>query len=204
MTYKRIRHSLRFLRNQEDFEVAYEFIQTLRDVSADQTIDLYFFDESGFSMRSNLPYGWGKQGVTHEQPANGHNKRLNVLGFLNLCGGFYGSYEKSRVTSDTVIEAFDEFIKNKSSNKTCFVVLDNAKTHKSKAFKKAQERWKEQGVLLYFIPPYSPELNLIEILWRHIKYHWLDLSAYKDFDKLCEKVKEILDAYGEKYQITFA
>lgn len=204
MSYKRIRHSLKAYRNQEEFDAAHDYIQTLRELSEAQTIDLYFFDESGFSTRSNLPYGWGKRGKTHEQPANKHNKRLNVLGFMSLFGEFFGHYEEGKVTSDTVIEAFDDFIKNKPSNKTCFVVLDNAKIHKSKAFKEAAERWKEKGVIVYFIPPYSPELNLIEILWRHVKYHWAELSAYTNFENLREHVIATLEGYGEKCQITFA
>jgi len=37
---------------------------------------------------------------------------------------------------------------------------------------------------LHWLPPYSPELNLIEILWRKIKYQWLPLRAYLSFNHL--------------------
>ncbi|MGP9574063.1 transposase [Halomonas sp. AOP42-D2-25] len=40
-----------------------------------------------------------------------------------------------------------------------------------------------------YLSPYSPELNLIETLWREIKYRWLLLTAYRSFDQLCEAVK---------------
>ena len=49
----------------------------------------------------------------------------------------------------------------------------------------------------------SPELNLIEILWRRIKYHWLPLDAYESYAHLKREVLSILENIGEKYVITF-
>ena len=40
---------------------------------------------------------------------------------------------------------------------------------------------KERKLTIYPIPPYSPELNIIEIVWRKIKYEWLPFSAYESF-----------------------
>jgi len=50
---------------------------------------------------------------------------------------------------------------------------------------------------------YSPELNLIEILWRHIKYRLLSFSAYQWLNVLIEALENILSHVGSKYQITF-
>ncbi|MCK5898808.1 MAG: transposase [Methylococcales bacterium] len=54
------------------------------------------------------------------------------------------------------------------------------------------------------LPTYSPELNLIEILWRKIKYEWLPLSASVSYSDLKESVLKILNSFGKKYTITFA
>ena len=56
---------------------------------------------------------------------------------------------------------------------------------------------------IFFLPPYSPELNIIEILWRFIKYEWLEVSAYQGFEKLEEALSVLLDAVGTKYLINF-
>nr|WP_328731154.1 transposase [Halomonas azerica] len=45
------------------------------------TCDLYFFDETGFSQSSSLPYAWSPIGQPWEVTAYSHSKRLNVLGF---------------------------------------------------------------------------------------------------------------------------
>jgi len=55
-----------------------------------------------------------------------------------------------------------------------------------------------------YLSPYSPELNLIEILWRRIKYTWLPFSAYACLNALNEALEAILSHVGSEYQITFA
>jgi transposase len=52
--------------------------------------------------------------------------------------------------------------------KTTVGVLDNASIHTSEAFEERLPCWQKQGLLLTYLPPYAPELHLIEILWRHI------------------------------------
>ena len=51
--------------------------------SAKDWIDTYYFDESGFSLDSNIPYYWSPIGKPVEIPSNRFAKRINVLGFLN-------------------------------------------------------------------------------------------------------------------------
>ena len=84
------------------------------------------------------------------------------------------------------------------------IVLDNASVQTSAVFKAQIARWEEQGLYLLFLPPYSPELNLIEILWRKINYEWLPFSAYRSFKDLSEALDEVLRGIGSKYRLSFA
>ncbi len=63
---------------------------------------------------------------------------------------------------------------------------------------------KKQGLIIKYFTTYSPELNLIEILWRNIKYAWLPFSAYQCLNALREALENILKNFGSEYQITFA
>lgn len=56
------------------------------------------------------------------------------------------------------------------SQKKTVVILDNSPIHRSRMFMAKMKEWEEQDVLIFFLPPHSPELNLIEILWKRIKY----------------------------------
>ena len=103
--------------------------------------------------------------------------------------------------SDKIIDFMDRF--NGQIVKKTVVILDNSPIHKSKKFMAKIKEWEENDLLIYFLPPYSPELNLIEILWRRIKYQWLPFGAYLGFNNLKENVSEVLNNFGGKYDIIF-
>ena len=52
------------------------------------------------------------------------------------------------------------------------------------SYQERLEEWKNQQVEIFQLPPYSPQLNLIEILWRFMKYEWIELNAYESWDSL--------------------
>ena len=93
---------------------------------------------------------------------------------------------------------------SKTLKKKTVVVMDNASVHTSEAFEECLSQWKKKGLVIKYLPPYSPELNLIEILWRNIKYTWLPFSAYQCLNALADALENILKNFGSKYQITFA
>jgi len=76
--------------------------------------------------------------------------------------------------------------------------------HTSDEFEECLSDWKKHGLIIKYLSPYSPELNLIEILWRRIKYTWLPFSAYACLNALSEALETILSHVGSEYQITFA
>jgi len=84
------------------------------------------------------------------------------------------------------------------------LVIDNASIHTSYEFLDNIERWQQQGLSIVNIAPYSPELNMIEILWRKIKYEWMPFSAYVSFKNLKESLFEILANIGKFYIVNFA
>ena len=65
------------------------------------------------------------------------------------------------------------------------------------------KEWEEQDVLIFFLPPYSPVLNLIEILWKRIKYQWIPFDSYLSFHNLKERLLFVLDNVGKQYDIIF-
>lgn len=109
--------------------------------------------------------------------------------------------QQSNFKQQDVIAVFDRFCAN--INKKTIVVLDNAPTHHGKAFQAKIREWQEQDLYLFFLPAYSPELNVIEILWRNIKYQWLDFKAYLNFETLACQLEAILNNIQIKYSINF-
>lgn len=65
------------------------------------------------------------------------------------------------------------------------------------------EEWLERGITIFELPPYSPQLNLIEILWRFMKYQWIEIDAYSSWEAFVASIENILKRFGEKYVINF-
>ncbi len=82
-------------------------------------------------------------------------------------------------------------------------IIDNASIHTSHEFTEHLEQWEKKGLIIVRISPYSPELNLIEILWRKIKYEWMPFSAFQSFQNLKDSLFEILANIGNSYTIKF-
>ena len=82
------------------------------------------------------------------------------------------------------------------------VILDNASIHKAKATRHVVEYLKNQGVTLYFLPAYNPELNCIERLWHKIKHTWMEVKC-RTKEMLEADVSHILDHFGTTYKFNF-
>jgi transposase len=201
LRWKRMRKSVKGKRDQVAFERVKAEITTLHEQEAAGELDVYYFDEAGFNLTPEVPYAWQAVGTTIEIPS-GRSKRLNVLGFCNKQQDFHPTTVSGYVDSEIVIACFDQFCHTISRKTT--VIIDNASIHTSGKFKGKLVEWEENGLTVKYLPPYSPELNLIEIVWRFIKYSWLPLSAYQSFKNLKNELSNVLDGIGSEYQITFA
>lgn len=201
LIWKRVRHSLKRKRNQADFDVAKAEIDELKEQERRGEIDLYFFDGSGFSLTSCIPYAWQPIGQTIEVEKS-KSKRINVLGFLSITNDFDSYVFESNVDAEMIIACFNQF--SLTLKKTTWIVIDNAPQHTSKLFKEQLAKWVKIGLHVKYLPPYSPELNVIEILWRFMKYSWISFSAYSCFNSLKTEIERVLCQIGTKYKIIFA
>ena len=162
-----------------------------------------FGDESGFCLQPCLPYLWQKKGQTVGLPAQAHRQRLSVLGLLRSSDGKLWHFPtRERLTAQHVVDSVESLLP--ALEKPAVLVLDNAGVHRARAVQEKRGEWRRRGLRLLFLPPYCPHLNVIEVLWRQVKYRWLPVGAYQGFATLCESVTGILDQVGTKYRITFA
>jgi transposase len=201
--WKRMRRSTRAWRNEPEFRAAEVELAQLRAtvLGGKSAFDLWYYDEAGFTLQPSIPYAWQRVGQRLEL-ASAHGPRQNVLGFFNLHNQFYAFAFQGTIDSNTVIHCFDLFHQHQQS--PAVVVVDNAPIHTSEDFEEEIERWQKEDLHVKFLPPYCPELNLIEILWRKIKYEWLPLDAYLNFKTLTASLFDVLKGIGSKYRITFA
>ena len=155
----------------------------------DNLISLFFVDASHFVMGCDfLGYVYGK--VRHLVRTCSGRKRYNVLGALNFV-----TKNLVTITNDTYITATQvcELLKKVAvgyAGKPIYIVLDNA------SYQKCRVVWDladELGIHLVYIPSYSPNLNLIERLWKFVKGR-LRTKYYGDFDVFREKIDSITNS----------
>ena len=201
LCWKRVRRSLKAKRDPELFEKARLELALLEMDARGELIDLRYFDQAGFTLEPCVPYAWQTIGTNIELPCS-KSKRLNVLGLLGKDCSLQSWVFDGTINSSIVVEFFDRLAS--SLERPMAVVIDNAPIHTSAEFTENIEKWANKGLVIVKIPPYSPELNLIEILWRKIKYEWMPFSAYQSFQNLQECLFEILANIGKSYAIEFA
>jgi transposase len=201
--WKRMRRSARPWRDEVEFRAAEAELARLRAtvLGAKSAFALWYYDEAGFTLHPSIPYAWQRVGQRLEL-ASAHGPRQNVLGFFNLHNQFHAFAFQGTIDSNTVIHCFDLF--RQQQRKPALVIVDNAPIHTSEDFEEEIERWQKEDLHVKFLPPYCPALNLIECLWRKIKYEWLPLDAYLNFKTLTASLFDVLKGVGSKYRITFA
>jgi transposase len=80
------------------------------------------------------------------------------------------------INSDVVVACIDAFFP--TVDKPTVIVVEQASIHTSGVVLDKIEEWAERGITIFELPSYSPELNLIESLWRFIKYEWIEIQPF--------------------------
>lgn len=119
---------------------------------------------------------------------------------------YKGFTTTDNMNADKVIEFLDDF--SFQVHKNTFVVLDNATVHRNHKIKELRAIWEKRGLFLFYLPPYSPHLNIAETLWRILKGKWIRPQDYISTDSLFYAANRILAAVGKsmfiKYSYTVA
>jgi transposase len=175
----------------------------LEQLSSEQLIDLYYGDETGVSTAGYVPYGWvrpaEKVGV-RVLPAS--HRQLNCFGLISRDCRFAYTTTEQKVNSAFLIAWLEVFAT--TIVKETVIVLDNAPIHKSKELLANKEQWEAKGLYLFFLPPYSPQLNIIEHLWRVMKGKWLEVNDYRNAHTLFDATNNCLAQIGISKTVNFS
>jgi hypothetical protein len=131
-----------------------------------------------------------------------HGERVNVLGALRHDDTLHWNIQRRPTVREDVINFFDA-IAAQEHTVPRIVVLDNASFHKGTQIEQRRRKWMAQGLFLYYLPPYSPELNRIEILWKQAKYFWRRFVSLKG-NELLNEVESLMKSFGIAFTINFA
>lgn len=193
LSWKRFKRDLRKKRDEKLFRTAQS---ELAELLAEPDLDVVYFDEAGFSVKGVVPYGWTPIGERASVPLTGNQgSSVQALGLEHQNGEASVYLHRGTVNTQTVISVLDDY--SRQIDRTTVIILDNASCHRSAAFQDQVETWAERGLLVYYLPPYSPELNAIERLWKKIKYQYLPPTAWERLRTLISTLTSTLTEIGE-------
>jgi transposase len=164
-------------------------------------IDLYYADESRVCLEPCVPYGWQFPDEDVFMPS-AKGKGLNCFGLLSRTNKLMFSTTTQNITSSFVFEYLERL--SFMLKKPTVIVLDNASVHTAKIIRQQRKVWEERGLTLFYLPPHSPQLNLIEILWKMLKYYWLSPEDYVEEQLLFYQTNLALAAVGSSLNINFS
>ena len=134
--------------------------------------------------------GWIRKGARKQIPTNASQKRINILGALNLEKMTLHRQEYKTLDSESAI-AFLNFLLAMMPTGILHVILDRGRYFHCAAvwaFAAVNPRLK-----LHYLPPYSPNINAIEPAWKIMHEHTTNNAYHATFKAFTEKIREFFD-----------
>jgi transposase len=148
---------------------------------------IYFGDEAGVRSDHHAGTTWAVKGKTPIVSTTGARFSMNMISAVNA----QGKFRFMTVRGSVGAPIFIEFIKRllHGSEKMIFLIVDGHPVHKAKSVKKFIESKEiKKRFRLFFLPPYSPELNPDERVWNDLKNNAVGKQAITDLEQLHKNV----------------
>ncbi|MBP9842323.1 MAG: IS630 family transposase [Simkaniaceae bacterium] len=160
---------------QEEWLAAYEKLR--QGLPEDETI--CFIDGVHPTHNVQPAYGWIKKGVRKEILANTGCSRLNLSGAIDIVSHNIVIQEDQTLNAESTICFFQKIEEAYPCKSKIHVFCDNAPYYRNKAVK---QHLTTSKIELHFLPPYSPNLNPIERLWKWMKERVIYNTYYEQFE----------------------
>ncbi len=164
-------------------------------------IDLYYGDEAGVSLEPNVPYGWQFADEEVSMPSE-KGKGIDCFGLFTRSNRSWTATSDKPIDAAFVVEQLERF--SFSLSRLTVIVLDNARIQTGKKMTERIESWQHRGLFVFYLPTYSPHLNIAETVWRKLKYEWLPAADYESQGHLQYAVSRALSAFGKSLKIRFS
>ena len=174
-----------------------------------ERLQVWFWDESGFSLRVIRRKTWGRKGQRKKVTGQRRRGRVNIMGglryhdkkrmnFVIKRGDADVFYEQIKLLNNFLLQEWIEQGNKAESFTKCsakiIIILDNASFHKRKDILEKIEA-EMPNIILEFLPPYSPDYNLIELVWHSAK-EYIAHRLFESVEQLEELLNKLLNEGG--------
>ena len=181
-----------------------EFAETLENMPSTDII--LFMDSVHPAYNTTYSKLWAEKGHPRWINSNTGREHLNISGLYEPNNQEVTIKTDKTINSETIIELLKKCSEKYSDKQKIIIYTDNASYHKSKTVKSFLAS--QSKITLSYLPPYSPNLNLIERLWKFLNEKVINLKYFPTFKEFENKVTfffENIVVYKEelKERITF-
>lgn len=169
------------------------FVEEYNELKATVTSDepILFMDATHPTQATKVSCGWIRTGVDKPIETTGSRTRLNVVGAIRLNHLQEAiTQQYATVNGESIIDFFMLIREQYTTDKPIHLILDGAGYHRSKAVKSKAE---ELGIKLHYLPPYSPNLNPIERLWKVMNEHARNNKYFATAKEFRQSINEFFD-----------
>lgn len=190
---------IRLIPGKANVEAQVAFVRDYRQLEAEAgPTDRWYFMDGVHPMHNVHPsYGWGPRGERLRLPSNSGRQRYNILGaYCPQDSEYLDEQTTDSLNAQTVI-ALGEKIRQAHPEQRNIIFCDNVRYHHAKI---VQAHFKDTNIEFRFLPAYSPNLNLIERLWKFMKAQVLS-KYYPSFDAFVQAIRDFLnhlDQYADQ------
>ena len=159
---------------------------------------VYFVDAAHLLHNAVPSQGWIKRGTTVELKTNSGRNRLNVLGAYSPDDQTLISIEGTGSCDAELVCQLLRKLRAANPGKRLLLVLDNARYQRATVVQALAKRLR---IRLLFLPPYSPNLNLIERFWKFVRKQVLRNTYYATFAEFQAAIQRLLtnlESYTEE------
>ena len=183
-----------------DAEAQESFLEKYQELKETKAPDspIFFADATHPQHNTQLAHAWVRKGKERQILSNTGRQRLNINGAIDIQSLSAVIQYEETVNAESAIRLFKALEEKCPGAEKIYVICDNARYYRAKMVSKFLET---SRVEILFLPPYSPNLNLIERFWKFFKKKVLYNRYYekfKQFKDACQSFFENLEEYQQQ------
>ena len=159
---------------------------------------IYFADSVHPHYQTELAYGWILQGERKQVLTTSCRKRLNIIGGVSLDKHRFTFCQAEKVNAESICEFLQKLRKANPEKHHIHLIWDNARYHHSR---QAKEVAKKLDIKLHYLPPYSPNLNPAERVWKLMHEHVRYNKYYQTFSEFSDATIDFFKKIGRQKKI---
>jgi len=160
--------------------------------------DLWFVDETGLQLQTTLRKVVAPRGSKPTLRVTPSKESIRIIGALRKSGQFL--WRIVPTVNQEIVKQMLRWVKRRKGTGRSYVIWDQAGSHQARS---VQELAYKKGIHLIFLPPYSPELNPVEEIWRRLK-RFLANHLFGTVPQLMAKVQQFFAAQQHRFALQVA